>query len=75
MALSHFIMLIHKLLNKDPYIVPDENPLIVLYSKSAMYMDNNVKETKHTRNIARRMRFVRNARCTRLIGVREVYSW
>ena len=35
MALAHFRMLIHELLNKDPYIVPEEDPLIVLDSKSA----------------------------------------
>ena len=38
MALSHFRMLIHELLNKDPDIVPEEAPLIVLGSKSAMCM-------------------------------------
>ena len=53
-------MLIHKFLNKDPDIVPEEAPLIVLDSKFAMCMDNNGKDTKHTRNISRRMRFVRN---------------
>ena len=36
MALAHFRMLIHELLNKDPDIVPDKAPLIVLDSKSAM---------------------------------------
>ena len=30
MALAHFRMLIHELLNKDPDIVPEEAPLIVL---------------------------------------------
>ena len=33
MALAHFKMLIHELLNKDPDIVPEESPLNVLYSK------------------------------------------
>ena len=41
-------------------MVPKEAPLIVLDSKSAMCMDNNGRDTKHTRNIARRMHFVRN---------------
>ena len=36
MALAHFRVLIHELLNKDPDIVPVEAPLIVLDSKSAM---------------------------------------
>ena len=41
-------------------MVPKEAPLIVLYSKSAIYMANIGKDTKHTRHIARRMHFVRN---------------
>ena len=60
MALVHFRMLIHELLNKDPDIVPKEAPLIVLDSKSAMYMAKNSKDTKHTRHISRRMHFLRN---------------
>ena len=53
-------MLIYEFLNKDPYIVPDEAPLIVLDSKSAMCMAKNGKDTKHTRHIARIMHFVNN---------------
>ena len=60
MDLAHFRMLIHELLNKDPYIVPEEAPLIVLDIKSAMCMANNGKDNKHTRDIARRIYFVRN---------------
>ena len=60
MALAHFRMLIHEFLNKYPEIVPEEDPLIVLYSKSAMCMANNGKDTKHIRHISRRMNFVRN---------------
>ena len=60
MALAHFRMLIHELLNKDSFIVPGEAPLIVLDSKSDMCMAKNGKDTKHTRHIARRMHFVRN---------------
>ena len=41
-------------------MVPKEAPLIVLDSKSAMYMAKNGRDTKHTRYIARRMHFVRN---------------
>ena len=41
-------------------MVPEESPLIVLDSKSAMCMDNNGKDTNHTRHISRRMHFVRN---------------
>ena len=60
MALAHFRMLIHEFLNKDPDIVPEEDPLIVLDSKSAIYMAKNGKDTKHTIQIARRMHFVSN---------------
>ena len=60
MALAHFIMLIHELLNKYPYIVPEEDPLIVLDNKSDICMTKNGKYTKHTRHIARIMHFVRN---------------
>ena len=60
MDLAHFKMLIHKFLNKDPYIFLEKSPLVFLDSKSAMCMDNNGKDTKHTRHIARRMHFVRN---------------
>ena len=60
MALSHFRMLIHELFNKDPYIVPEEDPLIVLDSKSAMCMAQNGKDTKHTRHIVSRIHLVRN---------------
>ena len=55
MALAHFRMLIHELLNKDPDIVPEEYPLIVLDSKYAICMANNGKDIKHTRHISRRM--------------------
>ena len=60
MALAHFRMLIHELLNEDPDMVTKEVPLIVLDSKSAMCMSKNGIDTKHTRHIARRMHFVRN---------------
>ena len=60
MALAHFRMLIHELLNKDPDMVPQEDHFIVLDSKSSMCMANNGKDAKHTRHIVRRMHFVRN---------------
>ena len=53
-------MLIYEFLNEDPDMVPKEDPLIVLDSKSAMCMAKNVKDTKHTRHIERRINFVRN---------------
>ena len=78
MALAHFRMLIHELLNKDPEKVPEEDPLIVLDSKSDMCMAKNGKDTKHTRHIARRMYFVRNGencKMKKLISGKEVCSW
>ena len=60
MALAHFRMLIHELLNKDPDIVTEEASLIVLDSKSAMWMAKNGKDTKHTRHISKIMNFARN---------------
>ena len=59
-ALAHFRMLINELLNKDPDIVPEKSPIIILDSKSAVCMAKNGKDTNHTRHIARRVHFVRN---------------
>ena len=78
MALSHFRILIHELLNKDPDIFPDKYPLIVLDSKYDMCMAKNGKYTKHTRHIARRMHvkvMEKNARFKKSIGVKEVCNW
>ena len=63
MALAHFRMLINELLNKDPDMVPEEAPLIVLDSKYSMCVAKNGKDTKQTRHIERRMHFVRNGIC------------
>ena len=60
MDLVHFRMLIHKLLNKDPDIVPEEAPLIFLDSKYAICVAQNVKDTKHTRHVARIIHLVNN---------------
>ena len=60
MDLAHLRMLIRELLNKDPDIVPEEDPLIILNRKYYVCMDNNVKDTKHTRHLVRRVHFVRN---------------
>ena len=78
MALGHFGMLVHESLNKDTYIVPEKYPLIILDIKSAVCMANNGKDAKQTRHISRIIHFVGNgesARCTKLIGVREVCNW
>ena len=60
MALAHFRMLVHELLNEDPDMVPKEAHLIVLDSKSAMCMAKNGKDNKHTIHIERRIHCVRN---------------
>ena len=60
MALAHFRMLIHELLNEDLDMLPKENPFIFLDSKSAMCISKNGKDTKHIRHIEIRMHFVRN---------------
>ena len=60
MGLAHFRMLIHELLNKDSDIVPEESPIVILYSKSDVCMAKNDKDTKHMRHISRRVYFVRN---------------
>ena len=60
MSLAHFNMLIHEFLKKDPDIVPEEAALVILDSKYAVCMDNNVKDIKHTRHIARIIYFLRN---------------
>ena len=60
MTLAHFRKLIRELLNKDPDIVPENTPLIILDSRSVLCMAKNCKDTKYTRNIARRMHSVRN---------------
>ena len=60
MALAHFRILIHELLNKYPDIFPEEAPIIILDSKYDVCMAKNGKDTKHTRQIYRRINFVRN---------------
>ena len=60
MAIAHFRIFIHGFLNKDPDIVPEEDPLIVLDSKYDIFVAKNSKDTKHTRHISRRMHFVSN---------------
>ena len=59
-TISSKAVIVHEFLNEYPYMVPKEAPLIVLDSKYSMCMAKNVKDTKHTRHIARRIHFVRN---------------
>ena len=53
MDLAHLRMLIKELLNKNPDIVLDEAPIIILDRKYAVCMDKNGKDTKHTTYISR----------------------
>ena len=48
------------ILNKDSDIVPEESPIIILDSKSDVFMAKNGKFTKHTSHISRRVHLVRN---------------
>ena len=60
MALAHFRMLNNYFLNNYPDVVPEQAPLVILDSISAVFIANNCKATKNTRHIYRRMHFVRN---------------
>ena len=62
MALARFRILIHELLNKDTDTVPEEAPLVILDIKYYVCMDNNDKDTKHTRHISRRVNHVKNGK-------------
>ena len=55
-------MLIHEFLNKDPGIVPEEAPQIILDSKPAVCMTKNGKCTKQKRHLSRRVNFVSNGK-------------
>ena len=59
-ALAYFRILIHDCFCKDPDIVPEDAPIIILDSKSDVCMAKNDKDTNHTRRISRRLYFVRN---------------
>ena len=48
------------IVEKYPDIVTEEDPLIILDSKSAVCMANNGDDTNHTSHIAIRVHFVRN---------------
>ena len=60
MALAQFRMLNNEITNKDQDVFKEQAPLIILDNISYVCMANNVKNTKHTRNIYRRMHLVRN---------------
>ena len=58
MSLEHFRMLIHEPFNKDPGIVIEEASITILDIKSTVCMAKTFKDTKHIRNIFRRVHFV-----------------
>ena len=60
MYLAHFRTLFHEFLNKNPYIVPESESLIILDSKYDMCMNKNGKGTKNNRHITRRVHFAIN---------------
>ena len=47
-------------MKRDSDIVPDEPPLLIFDSKSAVCMAKNSKDTNHTSHISRRVHFVIN---------------
>ena len=53
-------MINNEQINKDPYLVPYQAPLIILDSKSGVCMSKNGSYTKHTRHGFIIMHFVRN---------------
>ena len=62
MYLARFRMINYDLLNKYPYLVPEQAPLIILYIKLFIYMSDSGKDTKHTRSIDRSIIFVGNGK-------------
>ena len=58
MVLANFIMLNNDIMNKDPYVVPYQAPIVIIDKISSVCMANNGKNTKHTRHICIRMHFV-----------------
>ena len=59
MALAHFRILINELFKKDPNTFPEVAPLIILNRKSDGCMSNDGKGKNYTRQISRRVHFVR----------------
>ena len=49
-------------MNNDPAVVPYQSHIIIFDRKSSVCMENDVKDTKHTIQIARRMNIVRNGK-------------
>ena len=60
MSLAYFRMLNNELVNRDPDVVPEQAPIIILDSKSDIFMAYNGNDTKHTIHIYIKMNLVRN---------------
>ena len=60
MDLSHFIIIINSLTNKETYVAQEQSPEIILDSRQSLCMAKNGKSTKHSRNVSRRICLVRN---------------
>ena len=52
MDIGLFRILNNYFLNKDPDVVPEQAPIIILYIKSGVFIAKKVKDTKHTRHIS-----------------------
>ena len=62
MILAHSRMINNELLNKDPNVLPEQAPLIILDRKLAVCVSNNSKYTKHTRKNDKIIHYVRNGK-------------
>ena len=60
MDIENLMILNNEFMRKNPGVVPEQGPFIILDSKSEVCMENNGKDTKHTRHIYRIMHFVIN---------------
>ena len=60
MDLAHFRTINNELMKKDTDVVLEQAPLIILDGKLAVCMANNIKDTKQTRHLYRKIHFVRN---------------
>ena len=60
MDLAQFTMINNELMNKDPYVVPEQTSIIIFDRKSAVCIEKNGKDTKHTRHISIIMKYVIN---------------
>ena len=54
-SLAHLSILYNELMDKDPEVVPEQAPLVLLDRKSSVCMAKSIKGTKHTIHIYRRM--------------------